>query len=85
MSFLIHHLLANVFNIFMSMLALHACRPIKVGIRGGGGSIYIYILMNIKYGHIIKTHQNIKGNDTHTAAIPFNECQSLGLGVCALV
>ena len=42
MSFLIHHLLANVFNIFMSMLALHACRPLKVGIRGGGGSIYIY-------------------------------------------
>ena len=43
MSFLIHHLLANVFNIFMSMLALHACRPLKVGIRGGVAYIYIYI------------------------------------------
>ena len=35
MSFLIHHLLATVFNIFMSMLSLHACRPLKEGNRVG--------------------------------------------------
>ena len=39
--------------------------------------------MNIKYGHIIKTHQNIKGTDTQTAAILFNECQPLWVWVYA--